>query len=301
MRISKTLISAVAKQREAVELSEELRRYWADHIDVAYHAPDDYTYCSSRFWEGYEYLPYAGPAWDFELQKSAASAVNRCEANILAGPLFVSEQYPWPTGKQGKPLAPILQFDLRIATGIQRDSGLFEHPVDFGDGLLQVWFDNKILDAICRVVPRSEADPKKLLPIPGDLRPAPRCRDFIDVDWTEGAPVYVIKSLRSPQYMTSESFEFDVAPELFPRRLRAKRRRLVTLLKWLEKVSSKARGSHLFGTFHLVRYAAPERPKCFLQLDTKGPSMWGDFATAQVFYEVQEKGEIKFSFDWGHY
>ena len=303
MRVLKSLTSALVKHREAVDLSDELWRYWADHLDVAYQDESDDTNTSSTYFSyGHKGLAYAGPAWDFELQESTASAVNRCEASMLKGPLFVSEQYPWPTGRQGKPLAPVLQFDLRIATGIQRDSGLFEHPVDFGDGLLQVWFDNNsISDAICRVVPRSQVDPKELLPIPGDLYPAPRCQDFIDVDWTEGAPVSVIKSLRPPRFTIQSHFGFDVDPRVFPRRFRPKCRRLSDLLTWLEGFPADASGHHLFGTFYGVQYSADEMPTCFLQLDSYVPFLWGDSGTAQVFYEVQTTGEIKFSFDWSCY
>lgn len=293
MRISKTLISAVTKHREAVGLAAELSKYWADYVDIAFRVDgDDANYWSDYLAHDHKDLPYAGPAWDFVLRETPVNKVNRCETSMLAGPLFVSDKYPWPRGRKGWPLEPVIQFDLRIATALQRDSGLFEQPVDFGDGLLQVWFDD--IDAsICRVVPRSEAVAENLQCIPSDL-----ASDFIPLDWIDGAPVCLIDSLQSPHFTMPNDCEFDVAPDLLPWRFRGKRRRLEMLLKWLEKKSGPKSGHHLFGTFYEIQYFANEKPKCFLQLDSCVPFEWGDVGTAQVFYEVQRTGEIKFSFDW---
>ena len=299
MRVPKSLTSMLAKHREAVWLSNELQSYWADHLDVAYrHEADDTDTFSTYLSYGHQDLAHAGPAWDLELRESSASTVNRCES-MLAGPLFASNQYPWPTGKKGALLAPVLQFDLRMATTAQRDSGLFEHPVDFGDGLLQVWFDNKSSsEAICRVVPRAAVIPTNLLSLPSDL---PLPEGLVPTEWTEGEPVLAIRALRPPRFTSQGICDFDVDPGIFPRRLRPKCRRLGALLRWLGSINATASGHHLFGTFYSAQYSASERPACFLQLDSQGPFLWGDSGTAQVFYEVQGTGEIKFSFDWSCY
>ena len=82
---------------------------------------------------------------------------------MLSGPLFCSNRYPQPKAASGHWLFPILQVNL---AWLSRCSSK-----DFGDGLLQLWFDGgsrKGADASfqghIRVIPGDEVSEEKLVP-----------------------------------------------------------------------------------------------------------------------------------------
>lgn len=223
-------------------------------------------------------------AWPVSTVRVPLEKLDR-RKGMLAGPLFTSASFPWPT-LMGKKQQPVCQVDLRDATRI---SGW-----PFGDGLLQVW--GSYGDSLIRVIPRAEVESDLLTP----LLPLDHYRDIdpwpIEITWIKGEPVTQIVGYEQPFFDAKEIESLSHPMQFIPvsQQDRAILTELVVFLSSLET----GYGSHLFGCTDGVQYSAADKPNCFVELDgiEFGWSFIG--GTGHVFYEFDQEGTPHFYFDW---
>jgi hypothetical protein len=201
---------------------------------------------------------------------------------MLAGPLFTSINYPWPTAKKRK-MQPVCQVDLRDATQISGQS--------FGDGLLQVWLAD-YNDPLIRVIPRGEVESNLLTP----LLPLDEYRDIepfpIQMEWLTSESVTQIVGYGNP-FFDVHWLDLITGPERFIPVSEKDRVLLVELMEFLGALKNIG-GGYLFGCANGVQYSPLEKPNCFMDL-ADDEFAWD---TGQVFYEFDQKGTPHFSFDW---
>jgi len=85
-------------------------------------------------------------SWRPLVEEVADDKVDRL-GEVIMGPMFSSQEYPWPE-ESGFPMAPLIQLDLRNESQLG--------GVELGDGLLQVWMPHKAVTTplFIRMVPR---------------------------------------------------------------------------------------------------------------------------------------------------
>lgn len=78
------------------------------------------------------------------------SEIHRKSDQVLAGFPFTSNRWPWPIGKNGAHMQPIVQLDLENAGTLLSE--------DLGFGVIQVWGGVDSREFVKRVIPRSDLD-----------------------------------------------------------------------------------------------------------------------------------------------
>lgn len=94
--------------------------------------------------------------WCFKTIKIDTQFADR-KRSMFEGPFFTSEKYPWPSGREAKYAAPLMQIDLCELSILNEK--------DYGDGLLQV-FELGQGELDLRVVPRIELETAHLTACP---------------------------------------------------------------------------------------------------------------------------------------
>ncbi|MEW4449523.1 hypothetical protein [Qipengyuania sp. JC766] len=111
----------------------------------------DTDYHDQRRHCGFDVLPRV--AFPMRWHEVPADKINRCES-MLSGPLFTSNDFPWPiTGQWQVPAEPLLQMRTTILEKIW--------PLGLDDGLVQVWMDDWGT-SIVRFVPITNVSPRDL-------------------------------------------------------------------------------------------------------------------------------------------
>lgn len=220
-------------------------------------------------------------AWNFEYFLAPPDYVDRTRG-MLAGPLYTSQKYPWPTNKMGLPAEPIMQIDLDEVRHICGES--------YGTGLLQVYVDH--IELITRNIPRSDIHSGELIKCEYDFF-APLGEDghwfyeYLESPNHQIA-IHQIVGYKAP-YISSEVIPFEHDDDSHPPELR----KLNNLLK---EVCDAGEGNHLFGDYDQI-----QSQRCMgdllVALEGCDGFVWGDMGNAQVFVEKSNDG-CRYSAQW---
>lgn len=207
-------------------------------------------------------------------------------ASMLSGPFFTTKKHPIPTA-HGEMMYPIVQIDLRVASELVDE--------ELGDGLLQLWYENKTFEGVVRVIPRTDVVPAKATDFaftpPEDMDGFP-----LPFNWNSdplGEEVRVISKFKSTGVSSQDEYpeiyldETDVAiPDTF-----------FKLLTKFEKLTLDKGDDffHMFGTFYPIQYSAADvKGKCLCHIGCD----WGSSGNAQIFYVIDKNKKVSFWF--GH-
>lgn len=216
-----------------------------------------------------------------EVEEIVAEDVDRM-GSMLAGPFFVSKQYPMVKGGY-----PVVQLDLRLASAISGRA--------LGDGLLQLWERAEFGELHIRVIPRDAVSAALLTPFKTD-----KLRDQADtavgLDWNSDPArgvVQVFKSYVSCGFQ-SEQMEDSLDEALSLSDLAKPPTSLLKLIqRFHASVAQAERGAReiqLFGSFQFIQYTHTTIGKHLLFTIPYGAS-----GSAEVFFDVGANGQVAFS------
>jgi WD40 repeat protein len=216
-------------------------------------------------------------AYPVQVRKVPAETCDRTRP-MFAGPLFTSDDYPWPERHE-----PIVQFYLgetRNLTG-----------VDLGEGLLQLWAPEEYYndEHFIRVIPVSEISGDSLTSPPEEALGARDLSFGGSLAWPQGPDVYQITRC-SEGVLTWDEAIYDHGGTG------------IDLIDALMHFLPVCRSHQLSPAPHFFGYCPPARhhywpshPPVLLAME----SAWGDvIGNAQIFYEIQPDGSVKFTFEW---
>ena len=218
------------------------------------------------------------------LDQVSINEVDRA-CSMIAGPFFVTEEYPIPSTNEGE----MLPFDSSSAGGmmlpllqlnLQEISALSEK--DFGDGLLQLWIDPNTSDQspinLVRVIPRSEINLGKLLSF--DYEPHQDVYNSnipLDFLYEVGdQEVKIITGYRSTG-MQCQSEYIDLYAEYIPEEIM----KIITDdVQRFKSLLSGCNEFHVLGSFHPIQYSAVDvGMSCLVEFP-----IWGPSGKSQILY-----------------
>jgi hypothetical protein len=250
-----------------------------------------------------EWINWGAWSWPPRLKEVPADKINRC-GDVLSGPIFTCEGYEWPMYKD-LPMAPFIQLDLKRCS---RASG-----IDFGTGLLQVWYGiDQFMgkDAFIRIVPADQVLKEKLIPVPAEMEKlvnsTPALAGWAEQQWSDKAIQIASYKLRRFTIPHTYTFQEEYTKEI--RRLDTDCQRMIKELDLLIEYAQErfSTGLHLMGTFYVVQYspseyqASGETPFFCIDGEDSECFNFGD-GNGQLFFKKDENGQITFSLDWSCY
>lgn len=218
------------------------------------------------------------PCWKFKTRSYYSESADRT-VSMLSGPFFCCKKYPWPKF-EGAFMEPVVQLDLRTVSKLR--------GLDFGDGLLQVFYSNSDPEGLLRVIPREVLEYE-------EPSATPAMKDFTNesfrtpTDWyQEDGTFEEIVGFSKPLISSTAEID-DYDEDDLPKALKA-------VCKQITAMKGNDYSSHMFGTFAYVQYGASDMPPCLINFEEAEHGYnWGD-GSAQVFYEFAD-GTVKFTFN----
>jgi hypothetical protein len=224
-----------------------------------------------------EELERASPTWELITKKVKTIDANR-RCNMLTGPFFTSQEFPWPSNDD-EPMLSVVQFDLRIASKLRN--------LPFGDHLLQVFIAPDRSNWVVRTIPRGvvESSPITALPVIERESFSVASSEWVSDDG------YFEEIIGLSEPMISSTSRVREIPSDLPDELRV-------FIDKMNEVSGNSFGpTRLFGTFDSIHYFPSERPESFMCIDDDENFCWGPDGSAQIFYEFAEDGP-RFDLEW---
>lgn len=252
-------------------------------------------------------------SWSPIIKKVPASKINRC-GDVLNGPIYTCEGYEWPMHKN-LPMVPFIQLDMKRCSKV---SG-----VDFGSGLLQVWYGHGNFmgkDAFIRIIPAEQVHKSKLLPVP-----------FFDFEKMEDGWILVASLDWAKTYDDEDDIELATQISGYEKRrftlssidVNGMDHKLEQQIQTIKRYEPKkclpincvsmmihldelieyaiehwSAGTHLMGTFDYIQYSPKRKPTpLFCFGGGEDCYNFGD-GNAQLFFEKDDLGKISFSFNW---
>lgn len=253
-------------------------------------------------------------SWSPLRKRVRASKINRC-GDVLNGPIFTCEAYEWPMHKN-LPMVPVIQLDLARCSKV---SG-----VDFGTGLLQVWYGHGNFmgkDAFIRVIPAEQVHKSKLLPVPlfDFEKMEDKWNPVASLDWAKDYdgktgfyPATQI-SRYNKRHFTLSSIYVNGKDHQLKQQIETLKRigsgnkclsiKCLSMIIQLDELIEYAikhwgAGTHLMGAFDYIQYSPRRKPTPLFCFGGSGDCYnFGD-GNAQLFFEKDDSGKISFSFDW---
>lgn len=243
-------------------------------------------------------------AFDPIIESIDQSKIDRL-GEVLRGPVYTCSGYEWPV-EAGYPMVPLIQLDLGRC-GKLGDVGL-------EDGLLQVFMGHGRIsgnDATVRVIPRSEVNVGRLMPVPEFDS---GIKSFAEIGWAtrkydpddEASQALQIVGYAATRFtmhpmspfgeMCDMDVEDLVSLDIYPDQVAAFNDLLASL-----KEKFDASGFHLFGTFYPIQYNATERPKVLFSLESERGFNFGYDGNGQIFFNMSKGGVPRFFLDWSCY
>jgi hypothetical protein len=249
-----------------------------------------------------EWINWGVWSWPPRLKEVPAEKINRC-GDVLSGPIYSCKGYEWPMHKE-LPMVPFIQLDLSRCS---RVSG-----IDFGTGLLQVWFGvDQFMgnDAFIRVVPRDYVDKERLLTVPAEIEnlemvnATPAFADWVGGKASEKA--IQIVGYKPRRFTIPHTYTFK---EQYAREIRKLDANCQSMIKELDILIEYAQerfstGLHLMGTFEEIQYSPSEyqdkSETPFFCFDGEESECFnfGD-GNGQLFFKKDVYGRAAFSLDW---
>lgn len=232
--------------------------------------------------------------WAYPI-KLKAMPVDKCDRTqgMLSGPLFTSEQFPWPE-INGRSMEPIAQFYLDEVEVLDK--------AKLGEGLLQLWVGPGIEDYLIRTIPRSAISAEALVPPPAKIigEYYEKSEFYVGEEaWpNKGCDVYQISgtSQRVLTWDSAINFAADETDfgEKYGADLECEIHEFLNILpKRLPKTEP-----HFFGNFSSIQFSISSVPRTLLALEGKPCFVWGDCGNAQIYFDDEAIGEPKFTFNW---
>ncbi len=250
-------------------------------------------------------------SWSPLLKKVPAKKINRC-GDVFYGPLYTCDGYEWPMYKK-LPMVPFIQLDLKRCS---RVSG-----VDFGTGLLQVWFGFDSLSGFIRVVPADQVNTNKLLAIPiFNMKKMDKGGTLAGLDWahanmrTNAIQIigYNHRKYTLPQmYVDNANSGIDPKTwkidKLKKQNLSIKNLEMVNKFVEFRKCAQKnwKTGTYLMGSFETIQWDSfcklkkvGEIPLFCMESDEESDHFnFGD-GNCQIFYKKDDAGKCSFRLAW---
>lgn len=258
--------------RELKKLVEQAKSEFPEHSFLSHHGLKDIDFCS--------------PAWGLKIFDIPTQHADRTRS-MLEGPFFTSDEYPWPSGDEGKYASPVVQIDLREVTRIKGN--------DYGDGLLQVFIADDSSNFEIRVIPRTDVNKNQMTPYPQGTED--QFAGFITGKYWlgYGGVVSQIVGYEEPvlsaHVYASDGAPEDDDPDLFKE-----------IFEKMESLSVNDSGIHMFGTFYPIQYRHSEYGgEVLMALDSNLCYSWGDSGNAQIFVNRSQDGAVMFHVEWSCY
>lgn len=258
--------------RELKKLVEQARTEFPEHSFLGHYGLKDIDFCS--------------PAWSLKIFDIPTAHADRTRS-MLEGPFFTSDNYPWPSGDEGKFASPVVQLDLGEVSRLKESV--------YGDGLLQVFVADDSSDFLIRVIPRSEVNENQMTPFPQGTED--QFSGFITGKYWlgYGGVVSQIVGYEEPvlsaHVYTSDGAPEDDDPDLFKE-----------IFEKMESLSVNDSGIHMFGTFYPIQYRHSEYGgEVLMALDSNLCYSWGDSGNAQIFVNRSQDGAVMFHVEWSCY
>lgn len=258
--------------RELKKLVEQAKSEFPEHSFLSHHGLKDIDFCS--------------PAWGLKIFDIPTQHADRTRS-MLEGPFFTSDEYPWPSGDEGKYASPVVQIDLREVTRLKGN--------DYGDGLLQVFIADDSSNFEIRVIPRSDVNENQMTPCPQGTED--QFAGFITGKYWlgYGGVVSQIVGYEEPvlsaHVYASDGAPEDDDPDLFKE-----------IFEKMESLSINDSGTHMFGTFYPIQYPHSEYGgEILMALDSDLCYSWGDSGNAQIFVSRSKDGSVNFHVEWSCY
>lgn len=242
-------------------------------------------------------------AWEPITKRMVDEQIDRL-GEVIMGPLYTCEEYPWPE-KDGFPMAPLIQLDLKKSSDIG--------SIQLGDGLLQVWMPHKAISTplFIRVIPKAGVNLKKLMPIvdiPKEMEPLQSRGEEWSDELEEFVPSQAIQIIDySPRRFTFQilhpiqaNYSIEQLTKNSETALLIKEfdKKIKPFLKKGKK-GFNAATCHLFGTFSPIHHVDKDCPAPLFCFESDEFDLsWGQAGNAQLFYKINDGGEVSFSFDW---
>ncbi len=247
-------------------------------------------------------------SWSPQLKEVPAQKINRC-GDIFYGPLYTCDGYEWPMYKK-LPMVPFIQLDLKRCS---RVSG-----VDFGTGLLQVWFGFDSLSELIRVVPADQVSTNKLLAIPAfDMEKMDEGGTLAGLDWAHADMLtnaiqitgYNQRKYTLPQmYVDNADSGIDSETwKINKLNLSIKNLEMVNKFVELRKCAQQnwKTGTYLMGTFETIQWDSfcslkkvGEMPLFCMESDWVSDHFnFGD-GNCQILYKKDNAGKCSFRLAW---
>lgn len=238
-------------------------------------------------------------SWPPRLKEVPAEKINRC-GDVLKGPLYTCKGYEWPMHKK-VPMIPFIQLDLGRCSRVSR--------VDFGTGLLQVWFGYDLFmgeDAFIRVVPADQVHKSKLLPLPAFNMKKIRNASPANINWADTESIFREKAIQITSYkprrftipyINTYDVECDEQSDGLSKDCKRMIKRLNSMID--HACERFGTGLHLMGTFASVQYSPDEAPTPLFCFDGEGSECYnfGD-GNGQLFFVKGRNGKISFQLSW---
>jgi len=202
--------------------------------------------------------------------------------SMLSGPFFVSKKYPMIKGGY-----PIVQLDLRLASAICNKA--------LGDGLLQLWEPDRYEDPVVRVIPRDAVSTALMTPFStGKL--CDQDETAVGLYWNSDPAEGVVQVFN---FYASSGFQTDNLQGSLDEVMRSydKVKPPTSLLNLIQRFHASLAKSkdnspeiQLFGSFQQIQYSHTQIGKHLLFTIPYGPS-----GSAEVFFDVGTRGQVKFS------
>jgi predicted DNA-binding WGR domain protein len=258
--------------RELKKLVEQAKSEFPEHSFLSHHGLKDIEFCS--------------PAWGLKIFDIPTQHADRTRS-MLEGPFFTSDEYPWPSGDEGKCASPVVQLDLREVTRLKGN--------DYGDGLLQVFVADDSSNFEIRVIPRSDVNENQMTPIPQGTED--QFSGFKTAKYWLGYGGFVSQivgyeePVLSAHVYASDGAPEDDDPDLFKE-----------IFEKMESLSINDSGMHMFGTFYPIQYCHSEYGgEVLMALDSDLCYSWGDCGNAQIFVNRSQDGAVRFHIEWSCY
>ncbi|MDZ4238433.1 MAG: hypothetical protein U1A81_09765 [Hydrogenophaga sp.] len=213
-----------------------------------------------------------------------AQVDRRC--SMLAGPFFITPEFPAPAGASGLVMYPVVQFELSVLSTALEDT--------IGTGLLQLWFDIPSGQPLIRVIPQQVVESQA--PVDFLVHPIDPDDAFPLPEWQEKDPVKNgVKTIRGLTSCGCQS-TCDLSDTDCLVRSNEQDEWLRTLLAAFAdatEASPEATGHMVAGgTLRAIQYNHSDvQMRPLLQF-----ADWGSSGSAEIFFRTHKNKPTEFSF-----
>lgn len=257
-----------------LDIKNKIINYIQEHPELS----EEKKYCVPPASTVMDSLHFADESFQFISREANYEEVDRT-SSMYSGPFFCSQKFPQPMDVNGISMIPIVQLDLAWVNNLCDRL--------FPEGLLQLWLDSSWSKHVIRLIPKEAVLNETLVEFKWDslLEVVGDSGNF-KIKWPSDPACKLITGLNPvgmscPQIGRNiDAFDYEVSDDFIE---------LIDDLDW----ASPVLGAHLFGAFNdRQRGPADFIPNKLLMTF----SDWGADGSAQIYYGVDKKDQITFTF-----